>query len=168
MTEYFDVAIVGASHAGAHVASTLRDRGFVGSVIIIGEEALPPYDRPSLSKAYMLGSISIERILLRDTTYWARNNIELALGVTVMALDPKASTLQLSDGRIIGFGQCVLATGGTVRTLTCPGADLAGIHTVRSITDVDALRAALTPRQTMSELTKSAADSTPSATKACE
>lgn len=143
MTEFFDVAIVGASHAGAHAATTLRDRGFTGSIIMIGEEATPPYDRPSLSKAYMLGSISIERILLRDASYWAENNINLALGLTVTQLAPATSTLQLSDSRTIGFGQCILATGGTVRMLTCPGADLPGLHTVRAVADVDAIRAAL-------------------------
>lgn len=143
MTEYFDVAIVGASHAGAHLASTLRDRGFTGSVIMIGEEAMLPYDRPSLSKAYMLGSIGIERILLRDANYWAESNIELALNVTVTQLDSRASTLQLGDGRTIQFGHCVLATGGAVRTLVCPGANLPGIYTVRSIIDVDAIRTAL-------------------------
>ncbi len=139
MTEYFDVAIIGASHAGAHTASSLRDRGFTGSVIMIGAETVPPYDRPSLSKAYMLGSIGIERMLLRDADYWTQNNIALALGTTVTRLCARTATLTLDDGRIIAFGQCVLATGGDVRTLTCPGADLPGIYSVRSIADVDAI-----------------------------
>ena len=144
MSEYVDVAIVGASPVGAHVASTLREQGFTGSVMIIGEETNPPYDHPALSNAYMVGSISIERVLLRDPGYWDRNNIALTLGVRVTRLDSEHATLTLDDGRRIAFGQCVLATGETVRRLAYPGADLAGIHTVRSLADVDALRAALT------------------------
>lgn len=146
MAGYFDVVIVGASHAGAHVASTLRDRGFNGSLVVIGEEPVLPYDRPSLSKSYMLGSITIESILLRDAGYWRENHIDLALGVTALALDPESSTLRLSDGRVLRFGHCVLAMGAAPRTLTCPGADLPGIHMVRSIGDVDAIRAALQQR----------------------
>ncbi|MBD3744905.1 MAG: FAD-dependent oxidoreductase [Sphingopyxis terrae] len=145
MTEHYDVAIVGAGHAGAHAAITLRSRGFTGSILLIGEETMLPYDRPSLSKAYMLGSIGIEQILLRDASYWAEHRIDIALGVTTDRLDTDASTLQLSDGRTIGFGHCILATGGSVRTLSCPGADLPGIHSVRSIADADAIRAALRP-----------------------
>lgn len=149
MTEEFDVAIVGASHAGAHVASMLRGRNFSGSIILIGEEAVLPYDRPSLSKAYMLGSITIERLLLREATYWKEQNIELALGVAATRLDPRASTLELRDGRTIRFGQCVLATGGQVRTLTCSGSDLPGVHSVRSVVDVDTIRSELKPGMTV-------------------
>jgi len=145
MTEHFDVAIIGASHAGAHAAITLRERGFTGSVLLIGEEPVLPYDRPSLSKAYMLGSISIERILLRDADYWAEHGIDLLLDTSAAHLDPAAATVRLGDGRTIGYGRCILATGGHVRTLACPGADLPGIHMVRSLVDVDAIRAALKP-----------------------
>lgn len=145
MTQGYDVAIVGAGHAGAHAAISLRTRGFTGSILLIGEEAMLPYDRPSLSKAYMLGSIGIEQILLRDASYWTEQNIDVALGVTVDRLDVAASSLDLSDGRTIAFGHCILATGGSVRTLSCPGSELTGIHAVRSITDADAIRAALRP-----------------------
>lgn len=145
IVEHYDVAIVGGGHAGAHAATTLRERGFAGSILLVGDEACLPYDRPSLSKAYMLGSITIERMLLRDAGYWDERGIEMALGVTAMALDARARTLSLSDGRAIGFTNAILATGGAVRRLTCPGAELPGIHTVRALCDVDAIRAALKP-----------------------
>lgn len=145
MTLEYDVAIVGAGHAGAHSAITLRNRGFTGSILLIGEEATLPYDRPSLSKSYMLGSIGIEQLLLRDASYWAEQKIDIALGVTADRLDVAASSLGLSNGETVRFGHCILATGGSVRTLTCPGADLPGIHGVRSLADADAIRAALRP-----------------------
>lgn len=108
MTEHFDVAIVGASHAAADAAITLRDRGLAGSIIAIGEGAARPGDRPSSSKAYVLGSITIERILRHDARYWAERNIELAFGLTVTRLDARACALRLGDGRTIGFGHCLL------------------------------------------------------------
>lgn len=143
--EHYDVAIVGGGHAGAHAAMTLRERGFAGSILLIGDEPYLPYDRPSLSKAYMLGSITIERMLLRDAGYWADHGIDLALDCTVAALNAERQALSLSDGRQIGFGHAILATGGAVRRLSCPGAELPGIHSVRSLVDVDAIRAALRP-----------------------
>ncbi len=136
---------MGGGHAGAHAATTLRDRGFEGSILLVGDEPFLPYDRPSLSKAYMLGSITIERMLLRDAGYWAERRIDIALDTTATALDAAARRLSLSDGRVIDFGNAILATGGVVRRLTCPGADLPGIYTVRSLVDVDAIRAALRP-----------------------
>lgn len=145
MTEYYDVAVIGAGHAGAQAAITLRSQGFAGSILLIGDERTLPYDRPSLSKAYMLGSISIERMLLRDADYWSEQRVDVSLGAPVVELDAAGSTIRLSDGRLIGFGHCIIATGGALRTLSCPGAELPGVHGVRDVGDVDAIRADLKP-----------------------
>jgi 3-phenylpropionate/trans-cinnamate dioxygenase ferredoxin reductase component len=145
MTGHYDVAIIGAGHAGAQAAMTLRSQGFAGSVLLIGDERTLPYDRPSLSKAYMLGSISIERMLLRDADYWAEQKIEVSLGTPAIGLDAGKSMITLSDGRMFSFGDCIIATGGALRTLSCPGAGLTGVHGVRDISDVDAIRADLKP-----------------------
>lgn len=145
MAQSYDVVIVGAGHAGAQAAISLREKGFAGSILIVGEERTLPYDRPSLSKAYMLGSITIDRMLLRDASYWDERKIDVLLGTAATDLDARSSTITLADGRDFAFGRCILATGGTLRTLSCPGADLRGIHGVRGIGDVDAIRADLKP-----------------------
>ncbi|MFZ5706097.1 MAG: NAD(P)/FAD-dependent oxidoreductase [Pseudomonadota bacterium] len=140
---YRDVVIVGAGHAGAELASTLRRKGFGGSILLVGDEPVAPYERPPLSKACLLGTIEIERILLRESDYWSTAAIELALGCAATALDAEKDGLQLSDGRHVDFAWCVLATGGKVRKLNCPGSDLAGIYYLRTLRDVQAIGAAI-------------------------
>jgi 3-phenylpropionate/trans-cinnamate dioxygenase ferredoxin reductase component len=138
-----DVLIVGGGQAGAHLALDLRKKGFGGSILMVSEEARLPYERPPLSKAYFLGSIEIDRLTLRDAGAWAEQDIEILLGGKVAAIDPAGADARLEDGRTIGFGWCVLATGGKPRRLACPGAELAGVHTLRTVEDVDHIRAAL-------------------------
>lgn len=140
---YRDVVIVGAGHAGAELASTLRRKGFTGSILLIGEEPVAPYERPPLSKACLLGTIEIERMLLRERDYWSDANIELLLGCAATALDADGTSLHLSDGRAVQFGWCVLATGGRVRTLRCPGGNLDGVHSLRTLRDVQAIASAI-------------------------
>jgi 3-phenylpropionate/trans-cinnamate dioxygenase ferredoxin reductase component len=128
-------------------AVNLRQAGFAGSILMIGEEADPPYERPPLSKAYLTGKMTAERIVLRKAEYWAERSIAMQLGVCVRSVDAVAKTVTTSAGDQLGYGQLVWAAGGRVRKLACPGHDVQGVFYVRTKADTDALRDALRPRR---------------------
>ncbi len=138
----YDVVIVGGGHGGAAQAAQLRQRGFAGSLAIITAEPELPYERPPLSKEYLAGEKSFERMLLRPPAFWAERNVDILTGTRVTAVDAAAHRLDTSAGPI-AYGQLVWAGGGDARQLTCPGHDLAGIHAIRTRADVDGLIAAL-------------------------
>lgn len=137
--KHADVAIVGAGHGGAQAAIALRHEGFTGSVLLIGKEAELPYERPPLSKEYLAGDKTFERLLFRPATFWAERSIDLMLGREVATIDPAAHRIGLTDGEEISYGTLIWATGGEPRRLTCAGHDLAGLHTIRTRADVDGL-----------------------------
>ena len=139
----YDVVIVGAGQGGAMAAIALRQQGFEGSIGLIGREDEPPYERPPLSKEYLLGDKPFERLLLRPREFWAGKAIELMLGAEAVAVDPDAQTVALRDDRIIGYGDLIWAAGGDPRRLDCPGAHLAGVHAVRDRAHIDAMLAEL-------------------------
>jgi 3-phenylpropionate/trans-cinnamate dioxygenase ferredoxin reductase component len=134
-----DVVIVGAGHGGAQCAIALRQNGFAGSITLIGREAEPPYERPPLSKEYLSREKTFDRLYIRPPAFWEEKDVHLRLGTEVTAVDPAAHALTLSDGSSYGYGTLVWATGGDPRRLTCPGADLAGVHAVRTREDCDRL-----------------------------
>lgn len=134
-----DVVIVGAGHGGAQCAIALRQNGFTGSVTIIGREPEPPYERPPLSKEYFAREKTFDRLYIRPLAFWEEKEVKLELGVEVTAVDPAAKLLTLSNGQFYTYGTLVWATGGDPRRLTCPGADLAGVHAVRTRADCDQL-----------------------------
>lgn len=134
-----DVIIVGAGHGGAQVAVSLRQLGFDGSILMIGREPEIPYERPPLSKEYLAREKSFERLCIRPAQFWTDKAIDLMLNTEVTAVDAAAQTVTVSDGRQIAYGDLVWATGGDPRRLTCPGADLAGVHGVRTRADADAI-----------------------------
>lgn len=138
-----DILVIGGGHAGAHLAIGLRQKGFGGSIGIVSEEGTLPYERPPLSKAYFVGTLQIERLLLRESDYWTEQQIHIELGRRVVSLDPVRNEAALEDGRVIAFRWCVLATGGKARRLECAGSDLPGIHYLRTVADVDAIREGL-------------------------
>ena len=138
-----DVVIVGAGHGGAQAAIALRQNGFAGSILLIGREPEIPYERPPLSKEYLAREKTFERICLRPEHFWAGKGIILARNREVVRIDPAAHQLVLRDGAVITYGQAIWATGGDPRRLACPGAELAGIHAVRTRADVDQLMAEL-------------------------
>jgi len=138
-----DVIIVGAGHGGAQAAIALRQHGFTGSVLMIGRDSEPPYERPPLSKEYLARDKPFERIYIRPPQFWADKDVELLLGTSVTAVDPAAHSVTLSDGKVLTYGALIWAAGGDPRRLSCPGADLAGIHTVRDRADVDRMMAEL-------------------------
>lgn len=139
----FDVVIVGAGQGGAMAAIGLRQQGFEGTIALIGREGEPPYERPPLSKEYMLGEKSFERLYIRPREFWADKAIELILSAEVVSVDPAARTVALRDGRAIGYGDLVWAAGGDPRRLDCPGAELAGVHAIRDRADIDRILAEL-------------------------
>ncbi|MBD1203289.1 MAG: FAD-dependent oxidoreductase [Rhodobacteraceae bacterium] len=134
------VVIVGAGQAGAACAAKLRALGFDGAVTIIGEEAAPPYQRPPLSKAYLLGEMEEERLWLRAAEFYADQGIGLRLGATVEAIDIGARTVTVG-GEVVPYDELVLTTGSVPRRLPAAiGGDLGGVYTVRTLADVDAMR----------------------------
>jgi 3-phenylpropionate/trans-cinnamate dioxygenase ferredoxin reductase component len=139
----FDVLIVGAGHAGAHSAASLRQAGFAGSIAIVGDEPELPYERPPLSKEYLSGQTPFQRMLIRSPRFWEERNIVIMNGRRVSTVDPIAKVVKLSDNGTIAYRQLVWAGGGKPRRLLCEGAQLSGVHVVRTRADVDALMLAL-------------------------
>ena len=138
-----DVVIVGAGHGGAQAAIALRQQGFAGSILMIGRDPLPPYERPPLSKEYLAREKEFERIYIRPPAFWGERDVALRLGVSVISVDATAHTLKLSDGSEVSYGKLIWAAGGDPRRLSCGGADLSGVHAVRDKADVDRIMAEL-------------------------
>ena len=131
------VVVVGAGQAGQAVVTKLRNSGFDGGITLIGEETAPPYQRPPLSKAYLLGDMELERLYLRPESFYADNNILLRLGSKVEAVDAAAKTVSLA-GETITYDHLVLTTGSDPRRLPAAiGGTLDGVYTVRTLKDVD-------------------------------
>jgi 3-phenylpropionate/trans-cinnamate dioxygenase ferredoxin reductase subunit len=137
MSDRYDVVIVGAGHGGAQAAIALRQRKFTGTIAIVGEEPEIPYERPPLSKDYLAGEKTFERILIRPAAFWGEREVAMLTGRRVTAVDPEAHSLTTEDGGTIGYGTLIWATGGHPRRLTCSGHSLIGVHGVRTRADVD-------------------------------
>ncbi|MBO9517761.1 MAG: FAD-dependent oxidoreductase [Porphyrobacter sp.] len=138
-----DIVIVGTGHAGAQVAIALRQHGFAGSILMIGRDGEPPYERPPLSKDYLYGEKPFERIMIRPPQFWDERQIGLLLETSVSRIDPAAKTLTVTGGGTIGYGTLIWAGGGDPRRLSCPGAQLPGVHVIRDKLDTDRIRAEL-------------------------
>ena len=135
------VIVVGAGQAGASCVARLRAKGFDGQITLIGEEPFPPYQRPPLSKAYLLGEMERDRLYLRPESFYAEQGITLKLGAPVTAIDPVAQTLTVG-GEVLRYDDLVLTTGSTPRRLPVAiGGDLDGVMVVRGLHDVDAMAA---------------------------
>ena len=132
--------IVGASLAGAKAAETLREEGFGGPVVLIGEETVRPYERPPLSKDYLLDKAERESIYVHPAGWYGEHDVELRLGTTVTAVDPAAHEVTLADGSRIGYAKLLLTTGSSPRRLPLPGADFDGVHYLRRVDDSDRIR----------------------------
>ena len=136
--------IVGASLAGAKAAETLRAEGFDGRVVLLGDEPQRPYERPPLSKEYLRGEKDFDAAAVHSAGFYDEQQIELRASTVVTGVDPGASEVTLSSGERIGYDRLLVATGAAPRRLSVPGADLDGVHYLRSVTDADTLRQALT------------------------
>lgn len=143
MGDSYDIIIVGAGHAGAQAAIALRQHGFAGSIALIGNEAYLPYERPALSKEYLAGEKSFERMLLRPAAFWEERDIAVRTGARVAKVEADEHMVVLTDDEQIGYGKLIWAAGGAPRMLSCPGGNALNVHAVRNRADVDRIIAAL-------------------------
>jgi 3-phenylpropionate/trans-cinnamate dioxygenase ferredoxin reductase component len=143
MSEVYDALIVGGGHGGAQAAIALRQQKFEGTIAVISAEQELPYERPPLSKEYLAGEKSFERLLIRPPSFWQERSIDFHLGERVVAVAPQGQTVLTDKSREIGYRYLIWAAGGEPRRLTCSGKDLAGVHSVRSRADIDRLMSEL-------------------------
>ncbi|MFW3172687.1 NAD(P)/FAD-dependent oxidoreductase [Geodermatophilus sp. CPCC 206100] len=136
--------IVGAGLAGAKAAEALRAEGFDGPVVLVGDEPELPYERPPLSKGYLLGTVEREEARVHDEGWYAEHDVDLRTGVRATGLDPAGHRVELATGESVRYGSLLLATGSAPRRLPVPGADLDGVRYLRTLADADRLRADLT------------------------
>jgi 3-phenylpropionate/trans-cinnamate dioxygenase ferredoxin reductase subunit len=134
------VAIVGTGQAGFQAAASLRQDGFAGRIVLIGDEPVSPYQRPPLSKSYLAGESGLDELWLRPDSFYAKQEIELIAGEAVTAIDRAGRRLQLASGVELGWDHLVLATGARYRPLAVPGAELDGVLPLRTLADADVLR----------------------------
>ena len=138
-----NVVVVGAGQAAAQLAISLRQGGFAGGVLLLGDEAYLPYQRPPLSKKFLAEPARPDSLLLRPAGFWRDHDVAVGVGTPVADLDLNGGHIGLLDGHEIGYGMLVLATGTRARRLAVPGVELAGVFSVRRIDDVRLLRPAL-------------------------
>lgn len=138
----YSYIVVGAGPAASAAVDGIRERDARGSILLIGAEADPPYDRPPLSKQLWSGAKQIEEIFLHNRAFYAQHGIELRLGTEVVALDPAAHTVRDGGGASYRYEKLLLATGGTPRRLAIPGGDLEGLCYFRTVDDYRRLRSA--------------------------
>lgn len=133
------VIVIGAGQAGSSCVAKLRNGGFEGRVTLIGAESVPPYQRPPLSKAYLMGEMTLERLFLRPEAFYAENGIDLRLGCTVTGIDTAAQTIAIGS-ETLAYDELVFATGSVPHRLpSAIGGDLDGVFVVRDLADVDAM-----------------------------
>ena len=133
------IVVVGAGQAGSSLVSKLRNSGFEGKVTLIGAEPHPPYQRPPLSKKYLLGDMPLDRLYLRPETFYREQNITLRLGLPITKIDPNGRSILL-DNEVVSYDHLALTTGSVPRSLpTAIGGALDGVHVVRDLRDVDAM-----------------------------
>jgi 3-phenylpropionate/trans-cinnamate dioxygenase ferredoxin reductase subunit len=136
--------VIGASHAGAQLAASLRQDGWSGEIVLIGEEPTVPYQRPPLSKAYLAGKTTLDEITIRSSDFYSKQRIQL-LNAHVEAIDRSAGHIVMSTGDTLTYDKLALCTGARPRQLRVPGAELAGVHYLRTAADVEKIRTSATP-----------------------
>ena len=143
MTSDQTIVVIGAGQAGGWTAKTLRDDGFEGRIVIVGDENFPPHERPPLSKEVLLGDAGNDTCLLWPPGTLEEAKIEMRLGVAVTDIDTGAKSVALSDGETISWDKLMIATGGAARSLPIDGVDLDGVFTLRTIEDSEAIRSGI-------------------------
>ena len=140
---YAQIIIVGAGQAADQAIHTLRRKGFTGKLVVVGDEPWLPYQRPPLSKKFLAGALERDRLVLRPQQFYTEHSVETHLGRRVEEISRNDRRLRLSDGSTLSYDAMLLATGSRPRALTVPGADLAGVHQLRTIGDVERIRSDL-------------------------
>ncbi|MER9178496.1 FAD-dependent oxidoreductase [Mesorhizobium sp. M0955] len=139
------IVVIGAGQAGASLAAKARSLGFSGPITLIGEEPVEPYQRPPLSKGYLLGEVNLERLSLRASSFWKEHDINLVLGQSATAID-RATRSVHAGGKIFHYEHLAIATGSTANRLpVAVGGSLRGVYTIRNVADVDAMAAEFIP-----------------------
>ncbi len=139
------VVILGAGHAGGTAAAMLRQYGFEGPVTLVGDEPIPPYQRPPLSKAWLKGEADADSLALKPLEFYAEHNIDFRASTTATSLNRGAKTVALSDGSQVSYDALIIATGARAIALPIPGADLAGVMFLRTAADAALLKEAVGP-----------------------
>jgi 3-phenylpropionate/trans-cinnamate dioxygenase ferredoxin reductase subunit len=139
------VLIIGAGHAGGMAAANLRQYGFAGPITLIGEEPIPPYQRPPLSKAWLKGEADEDALTLKPESFYAEHGIDLRMGLRAEAIDRAAGRVRLGHGDDVAYDILILATGARARLLPLEGAELEGVRVLRTAADAEALKAELGP-----------------------
>src|SRR5882757_11395926 len=134
------VVIVGAGHAGFQLAASLRQGGFDGAIVLLGDEPVLPYQRPPLSKEYLDGKIGLDLLLMRPEAFYRDHRIDYLPGIGVSEIDRVGKTVRLSSGERLGYGHLVLATGARNRVPPLPGIELDGVYYLRTLAETDLLR----------------------------
>ena len=137
--------IVGAGHAGGQAAASLRQEGYEGDIVIIGDEPHIPYQRPPLSKQYLAGEHGLERVYLRPEKFYTDRNITIESDCRVESIDASGRTVGTADGRALSYEKLLLATGSRPRLLPLAGSELPGVHYLRTVADVDAIKSEMAP-----------------------
>ena len=135
------VVIAGAGHAAGQVVTSLRQDGFDGQIVLVGDEPWLPYQRPPLSKKFLAGEMAAERLYLKPADFYEQAGVELRLETRVAEIDRSAKCLRTDQGDAIPYDKLVLSLGSRVRRLPIDGADLERVHYLRTIADVEAIRA---------------------------
>ena len=137
------IVAIGAGQAAAQLAISLRQGEFAGEILVVGAEPYLPYQRPPLSKKFLSERPQPDSLFLRPESFWRDLGVDMPLGVAATAIDPRNKTVTLADGRELGYGDLVLATGTRAAALPVPGTDLENVFSLRAIADVHRLRPAL-------------------------
>jgi 3-phenylpropionate/trans-cinnamate dioxygenase ferredoxin reductase subunit len=139
------ILIVGGGQSSAQAIDTLRREGYQGRLVLVSDEAQLPYQRPPLSKKYLSGEMATERLLFKHQTFYDEHGVELKLGVRATQLNPSGRTVVLSTGEVLAYDRLLLGLGAKSRQLTCPGAELPGVHYLRTVADVPDIQRQLKP-----------------------
>ena len=143
------MVIIGCGQAGGQAAASLRQEKYEGPITMIGQEPYIPYQRPPLSKQYLSGEQEKEKLSLRQESFYSEKEINLKLGTSVLSLDPDKRELQLENGETVTYDKLLVATGGRPRKLEVDGHTLTGIHYLRNIDDVDAIKTQMNTSQNL-------------------
>ena len=133
--------ILGAGHAAAQLVTSLRQQGWQGDITLVGEEPVLPYQRPPLSKAYLAGQMSPEQMLIKNAAAYEKAGVTLRLGVRAERIDRVLQQVHLDTGELLRYSALALTLGARVRELRVPGSDLPGVFYLRTLADLDRIKA---------------------------